>query len=294
MKKIQNFYQAIFFILPALVIYLFYFILPIPSSAYLSFFDWDGISANSNFVGLDNWKALLQDPVVWTSLKNNIILVFASIAIQIPMGLLLGVLISSKLKGVRLYKLLYFLPMMIASVAIALTWYQVFEPNFGLLNGLLNLIGLENWTRGWLGEEGFSLAAVIAVICWQFIPFYMVLFSAALAGISKDILEAAYLDGASKPQTFFFVTLPLLKSTIRIAIILALVGSLRYFDLIFVMTEGGPNHSSELLATYMYKQAFTSFKMGYGSTIATFLLLISIAATFIVLQNSNKRGIHDL
>ncbi|MBF0289717.1 MAG: sugar ABC transporter permease [SAR324 cluster bacterium] len=290
MQKNRNLIEALLFILPALAIYLFYFILPIPTSFYFSLFNWDGISAVSNFIGFDNWVELFQDPIVWKSFGNNVILIFASILIQIPLGLMLGLLISSKLKGVRLYKLLYFLPMMIASVAIAMIWNLVFDPNFGLLNAILNSVGLEQFAMGWLGDPKLALGAIIGVVCWQFTPFYMVIFSAALSGIPEEILEAAYLDGASKIQTFFKITLPLLKSTVQVTMILAITGSLRYFDLIFVMTGGGPNHASELLATYMYRQAFTSFRMGYGSTIAVFMLMIAFSITFLILRN-RKQGI---
>jgi raffinose/stachyose/melibiose transport system permease protein len=141
---------------------------------------------------------------------------------------------------------------------------------------------------GWLGEPRLALWAVIGAICWQYIPYYMVLFAAALSGIPQELYEAAYIDGASKTQGFFLIALPLLKNTIRIACVLSLTGSLKYFDLLFVMTEGGPDHASELLATYMFKQAFTSFRMGYGSTIAVFMFLISFILAIIVLRRGKK------
>jgi len=205
------------------------------------------------------------------------------------MGLGLGVLVSSRLKGIRLFKLLYFIPMMLSAVAIGITWKFIYEPNYGLLNGFLRVVGLDVLARGWLGEPVPALAAVIATICWQFIPFYMVIFAAALAGISEELIEAAYIDGASPTKTFFRISLPLLRNAIRTAAILSLTGSLKYFGLIYVMTEGGPDHATELLATYMYKQAFTNFNMGYGSTVAVFMFLISFVLTVVVLK-FGKRG----
>jgi raffinose/stachyose/melibiose transport system permease protein len=206
------------------------------------------------------------------------------------MGLALGLLVSSQLKGARLFKLLYFIPMMLSAVAIGITWKFVYEPSYGLLNAALRLVGLGSLARGWLGEPALALAAVIATICWEFIPFYMVIFAAALAGVSKELIEAAYIDGASPSVTFFRITLPLLKGTIRTAAILSLTGSLKYFGLIYVMTEGGPNHATELLATYMYKQAFTSFSMGYGSTVAVFMFLISFVLTVLVLKAGRREA----
>ncbi len=356
MKRKHDFLVALIFILPALAIYLFYFILPIPTSAYYSFFQWNGISKSHfkltpevfqvlkereeisdhilealqplqneqfdrktlflkaiedqigadqvgkykdvlvkhafvpgmKFLGFGNWITLFHDPVFWRSLTNNLTLAIVSILIQLPLGLILGVFVSSKLKGARFLKLVYFLPMLLSSVAIGLTWNFIYEPTFGLLNAFLRIIGLGQFARGWLGEPHFALWAVMGAICWQYIPYYMVLFAAALAGIPQELYEAAYIDGASKTQGFFAITLPLLKNTIRIACVLSLTGSLRYFDLLFVMTGGGPDHASELMATYMFKQAFTAFRMGYGSTIAMFMFILSFILAVMVLRRRTR------
>jgi raffinose/stachyose/melibiose transport system permease protein len=281
-------------VLPALSIYLFYFILPIPTTAYYSLFQWNGISTDMKYLGLGNWSQLFKDAIFWRSLKNNLVLVVASIVIQLPLGLLLGLLVSSRLSGIKTLKLLYFIPMMLSAVAIGITWVFIYEPNFGLLNGLLSALGLDGWTRGWLGESSLAMGSVIATVCWQYVPFYMVIFAAALAGIPGELIEAATISGATKPQTFFAITLPLLSGTIKTAAVLSLTGSLKYFALIFVMTEGGPNHASELLATYMYKQAFTSFEMGYGGTVAVFMFLISFLLTVLVLRaGKSKEAIGD-
>jgi len=354
MKHRYNFGVAFAFIAPALLIYLFYFIIPIPSSLYYSFFQWNGLPshyrlstpvfkrlekeqnfpealskqlkplrnkkfttetefvaaieehigadnlqkyrtqlldysyAGKKFLGLGNWYTLFHDPIFWKAFMNNIFLVVVSIAIQIPAGIILGVFVSSTLKGTRIFKLVYFIPMMISSVAIGITWKYVYDPNFGLLNSFLRLLGLDILAKGWLGDPKLALASVIVATCWQFIPFYMVLFAAALAGIPKNLYEASYIDGATGIQAFFRITLPLLKNTIRVACVLSLTGSLRFFDLIYVMTGGGPNRASELLATYMFEQAFTSFKMGYGSTIAVFMFLLSFVLAMFTLSGGKK------
>ncbi len=289
MSKRSDFIAGVLFILPALVIYLFYFVFPIPASAFYSFYRWNGITKDMHYLMFGNWSALFQDPVFWQSLYNNLILVVASIAFQIPFGMVLGLLASSRMSGIRLFKLLYFVPMMLSAVAIGITWKFIYEPNYGLLNTLLSGIGLQSLTQGWLGESSLALGSVIATICWQYTPFYMVIFAAAISGIPEELKEAAYIDGASKARTFFAIMLPLLSGTVKTAAILSLTGSLKYFALIFVMTEGGPNHASELMATYMYKQAFTSFRMGYGSTIAVFMFIISFALTLIVLRIGGRR-----
>jgi raffinose/stachyose/melibiose transport system permease protein len=290
--KRHDFLTALLFVLPALLIYCFYFVYPIPASTYYSLFRWNGISPQKQYIGFGNWGRLARDGLFWKSLANNLILVMASIVIQLPMGLALGLLVSSQLKGVRLFKLLYFIPMMLSAVAIGITWKFIYEPSYGLLNAVLRLVGLGSLARGWLGEPQLALGAVIATICWQFIPFYMVIFAAALAVVPQELIEAAYIDGASPAVSFFRITLPLLRNTIRTAAILSLTGSLKYFGLIYVMTEGGPDHATELLATYMYKQAFTSFSMGYGSTVAVFMFLISFMLTVVVLRVGKREVLY--
>ena len=351
MRRKNNFLIAIPFILPALAIYLFYFIMPIPTSIYYSFFQWNGIVKSHykltprtfealkekenipdeiiqaldpllneyyadkelflkavedkigkkqleiykekllnrsfvpgmRFLKFENWITLFKDEIFWRSLRNNISLVIVSILVQIPFGIILGVFVSSKIKGVKILKLIYFIPMLLSAVAIGLTWNFIYDPTFGLLNAFLRLIGLGKLAKGWLGEPHLALWAVMGAICWQFIPYYMILFAAAISGIPLELYEAAYIDGASKVQGFFKITLPLLKNTIRLACVLSLTGSLRYFDLLYVMTGGGPNHASELMATYMFKQAFVNFNVGYGSAIASFMFFFSFTIAVIIL-----------
>ncbi|HHV63155.1 MAG TPA: sugar ABC transporter permease [Firmicutes bacterium] len=274
---------AILFLLPAVAFYVVYMLLPIPMSFYYSLFKWDGISPTKVYSGLSNWDEMLHDTIFWGALRNNIVLVVLSILIQLPIGLILGVLLTSRIRFVKLFKTVYFIPMLLSSVAIGLLWKYIYDPTFGLLNSFLRLIGLQHLTTGWLGDPATALFSVIGTICWQYIPFYMILFMAAIVGIPDELYEAAKIDGASDLGCFRHVTLPLLRGTISMASILSLVGSLKYFDLIYVMTEGGPNHSTELMATYMYKKAFHSFEMGYGSAVAVAMFAISLIAAVAVM-----------
>lgn len=278
------------FLSPALFFYLLYFVIPVPMSFFYSFFNWNGITADMEFIGFRNWNTLFGDSVFWRSVVNNFVLVIMSILIQIPIGILLGTLVSSKLRGAKLFKLFYFVPMTLSAVAIGLIWVFIYDPNYGVINEFLDGVGLSHLAKGWLGDPETAFGAVIATICWQYIPFYMIIFSAAISGIPKELNEAAYIDGATRVQTFFRITLPLITSTIRMTIVLALTGSLKYFGLIYVMTEGGPSHSTELMATYMYKQAFTNFRMGYGSTVASFMFILSIGLTLLTLTLGGRKG----
>nr|WP_321458463.1 sugar ABC transporter permease [uncultured Cohaesibacter sp.] len=167
-----------------------------------------------------------------------------------------------------------------AIILLCVLFKNIFDPNFGPINAILTELGLYGLTQDWLGDPDFALGSIIAVVCWQNIPFYMVLFLAALSSFPREIVEAANLDGASQSTIFWRLKLPHMQGTFRTAVLLAVIGSMRYFDLVYVMTDGGPEHSSEMMATYMYHTVFNSFDMGYGSTIASgmFLIITVIAA----------------
>lgn len=270
------------FIGPALLVYCIFVLYPIFSTFYYSLFEWSGIESGATFAGLSNYLNILSDNVFWMSLKNNLLLVVASLLTQLPLGLLLALLLFAPIRGVRLFRTVYFLPLLMSSVAVGILWIYIYEPNQGILNRTLDLIGLSFLKSSWLGSEETAFWAVVATICWQFTPFYMILFRAALVGIPEEIYESASIDGAGAWQKFRHITLPLLLPTIITSSILSIIGSLKYFDLIFVMTGGGPNNATELMATYMYKQAFSYFNMGYASTIAFVMFLIAFVVTVIV------------
>jgi len=185
------------FLLPAFAIYAVFVLYPIVQSIRYSLHEWSGISPGFDFVGLENYRTLVRDDVFWKALRNNLILVVASIAIQLPIGLGLALLAEQRLRGWRVFRTVWFLPLLMSTVAIGLLWNYIYDPTFGLLNTALHTFGLDSWQRGWLGEKETALASVIAVICWQYIPFYMVLFIAGLTTIPGDLLEAARLDGAT-------------------------------------------------------------------------------------------------
>jgi len=273
------------FLLPASLFCILYLLAPIPLSAYYSFLDWDGMGQGT-FIGLNNWTKLLNDDVFWLSVTNNFKLVFISLVIQIPMGIILAVLLSSKLKGTQIFKSFFFIPMLLSSVAVAFLWRYLFDFNFGIINNLFNLMGFQG--VDWLGNPNIAFYSVIAPISWRFIPLYMIIFMAGLAGIPNQLYEAARIDGANSFQTFWKITLPLLKPTVVSASVLIIVGSLKYFAMIYALTGGGPNHASELMATYMYGKAFTELQLGYGSTIALALFMIAFFVSVVFLYLTNR------
>ncbi|ADQ04074.1 binding-protein-dependent transport systems inner membrane component [Caldicellulosiruptor owensensis OL] len=266
------------FLAPALILIGIYIIWPIIMSFNLSMFEWDGVSPQKIYIGLKNWKDLLHDSIFWHALGNNIKFIFLSIIIEMPIAILIAVLLDRGGKKFDVFKSLFYLPMLMSSVAIGVLFKYIYDPSFGLLSGILSFLHLDFLNQDWLGDPNVAFYSVVAVICWQYIPFYMIFFIAALSNIPHELYEAAKIDGATQGQYFWKIELPLLSPSIKTACILSLIGSLKYFDLIYVMTEGGPSNATELMATYMYKNAFASFKMGYGSTIASAMFIIITTA----------------
>ena len=268
----------VLFLLPALVLLAVFIVWPVFLSIQLSFYDWNGIAPTRAFVGLGNWRDLAADSVFWKALGNNLIVVVLSIGIQLPVAMALAVLLHRGANKLKVFKVVYFFPMLMSTVAVGALFKSVYNVQFGVVTPLLTALGLAGLSRDWLGDSNIALFSVIAVICWQFIPFYMLLFLARLSSIPNELREAAAMDGATGAHYFWRIELPLMRGVIMTAMTLSLIGSLKYFDLIWVMTEGGPSRATELMATYMYKEAFSSFRMGYGSTVATAMFLIVMTA----------------
>ncbi len=288
-KKGKNWLVILGFMAPALIFYGVYVVYAIGMTFYYSLFDWNGIDSNMVFIGLQNYFEVIRDGVFWQASGNNALLIAASLLTQLPLGLIMALLLFSPIKGMRLFRTVYFMPFLMSTVAIGILFIYIFDANYGLVNQFLGAVGLESLQHGWLGSEDTAIWAVIITICWQFAPFYMILFRAAIVGISEDLYEAADIDGASAWRKFSGITLPLLRPIIITSAILSVIGALKYFDLIYVMTGGGPNNSTELMATYMYDQTFTNFSMGYGSTISSMMFIIAFIVTLGIITVDNKR-----
>jgi raffinose/stachyose/melibiose transport system permease protein len=270
-------------LLPTLFFMVVFVAWPILSSFEISFYKWNGIEPIRTPVGLDNWAHLLNDHIFWRAFGNNLKVVVLSIAIQMPIGMLLAIMLERGGRRFRIFKTVYFFPMLMSSVAIGILFKYIYDPTFGLVTNFLEGVGLDMLVRSWLGDPEVALYSIIAVLCWQFTPFYMILFLAALNGIPEEFRDAALIDGADEGRYYWHIALPLIRGTVRTAVILSLIGSLKYFDLIWVMTEGGPSNSSHVMATYMYKNAFPSFRVGYGSTGASALFIIVMVIALSVL-----------
>ena len=271
----------------ALIVFVFY---PILDTFNTSRFQWNGITAERKDIGFGNWINLVQDRAFWLAFKNNLIIMVLSIAVQLPIGLALATFLDFGGRKTNVFKVIWFVPLLMSSVAVGFLFRYALATNGGIISTISAAFGGKNIDL--LGSPDRALFAVIGVICWQFIPFYMVYFMAAYTGISFDIYEASIVDGATRGQYFWRVAFPLLVPSMKSAAILSMVGSLKYFDLIYVMTGGGPGTATELMATYMYKQSFKTFNMGYGSTVAAgmFILISAIALFTMGVLNRKEEG----
>lgn len=280
MKNVMsNKWVITLYVLPALLLILILIYIPIVLTGYYGLMDWDGIGAKT-FIGLDNYIELMKDKMFWTSTYHSVLLAVFS-AISLVAYLVISLILASKIKGAGLLRKIYLIPMLLSSVAIAQLWLKIFDPTNGMLNKILEMFGVEN-TPIWLADPNLVLYSIFIPIVWQYAGFYIIIYYAALKGVPDEIMEAAKIDGATPLQIAYKIKLPLIAPVIKVTIVLAIVGSLKYFDLIYVMTGGGPNGASEVMASYMYKEAFKTYNFGYGSAIGFALLIICLVMTWVI------------
>ena len=285
---------AMLFLAPVAILMAIYVVYPIIDTFITSTYQWNGISAAKKFVGIGNWKTLIADENFWIAsimmgiaFRNNLVIMVLSICIQIPIGLALATFLDFGGKKLTIFKVIWFIPLLMSSVAIGFLFTYALATNGGLVSTISGWFGGGNVDL--LGNPKTALLTVIMVICWQFTPFYMVYFMAAFTNIPYDVFEAARIDGATRGQYFWKIAFPLLVPSMKSAAILSMVGSLKYFDLIYVMTGGGPGTSTELMATYMYKQSFSVFNMGYGSAVAGGMFILITLVSLITMKILNGK-----
>ncbi|WP_026584051.1 carbohydrate ABC transporter permease [Bacillus sp. J33] len=273
-KKVITMYIA-----PALFLILALIYVPIVQTGYYGLMKWNGIG-EMEFIGLKNYTVLMKDPLFWESALHSFLLALFS-ALSLIGYLFISIILAGKIKGADLLRKIYLIPMLLASVAIAQLWMKIYHPSNGMLNTVLMAIGIED-PPAWLADANLALYAIIVPIIWQYAGFYILIYYAALKNIPESLIEAARIDGASPLQIAIKIKLPLIMNVIKVTIVLAVVGSLKYFDLIYVMTGGGPNGASEVMASYMYQKAFKGFDFGYASAIGFFLLVICLVVTYLI------------
>ncbi|MFL6562064.1 MAG: carbohydrate ABC transporter permease [Bacillus sp. (in: firmicutes)] len=280
MKSVMsNKFVITLYVLPALILILLLIYIPIVLTGYYGLMDWNGIG-KMKFIGLDNYIELVKDKMFWQSTWHSLLLgIFSTVSL---FGyLFLSLILASKIKGANILRKIYLIPMLLSSVAIGQLWAKIFDPTNGMINRLLVLVGVDN-PPVWLADSKIVLFALFLPIVWQYAGFYIIIFYAALKNVPEELIEAAKIDGATAIQIAYKIKLPLISGVIKVMVILAVVGSLKYFDLIFVLTGGGPNHASEVMASYMYTEAFSKYNFGYGSAIGFGLLVICLVMTWLI------------
>lgn len=280
----DNFW-AVIFLSPNFIVFLTFILLPVIASFGLSFTQWD-LLGSIQWVGLGNYQQLISDQVFWKVFWNTIYYTIGTVPLGIIIALLLAIALNQPIKGIKLFRAAYFLPVIASNVAVAVVWQWLYNPEFGLLNYLLGLIGIDG--PAWLSSTTWAMPAVIATSIWKGLGFNMLLFLAGLQGIPETYYEAAEIDGAGWWVKFKNVTIPLLSPTTFFVVVMSIINSFQVFDQIYIMTAGGPARSTSVLVHYLYQNAFEYFKMGYASTIAYVLFFLVFIVTMIQLRHSKS------
>ncbi len=285
------------FLLPAGVMYGYFFITPTINALFISLTEWNGFSEQKNFIGLENFRELISDKIFHIALVNTLMYVIIGGILIFSIALILTYVLSKDgIRGKKIFSNLFYFPNMIAVSALAVLWAFVYNPNFGLLNNILRTLGLENFTQAWLGSRGLGIPSLTVAFTWSYVGFFLILFLAGVDKIPNTYSEAAKVEGASDITIFFKITLPLLRDVFIIAISLWIITGMKLFELIWAVTKGGPGFATQTIATYMYQTIFGTtmipiYKLGYGTSISVVLLLIIVSFVFVFRKFAEKEPI---
>jgi raffinose/stachyose/melibiose transport system permease protein len=289
LNHLWKWFKAMLFVLPALACYIIFSTVPIINTIQLSFYNWNGASVGMKFIGFENYKEIFTDPIFWKALSHNIFWIVFTIVIPVMLGFFLAVLLNQKAVKFRLiFKVTYFMPAVVSLVAVGVVWDWIYDPTFGILNRALKAIGLSVIAFNWLGNPSTVLFALLIAGSWTYYGFCMVIYIAAYSGIDTTYTEVALIEGANPFQTFIYVIVPLLRSTTTLLILNSLIGSFKVFDIVYVMTRGGPFYSSEVISTYMFRTAFNFNEVGKGAAISV-VLAVFIAICSVVYMRYSER-----
>ncbi len=271
-------WQGLALLAPALLVYCLFAVYPMLDVLWLSFMKWNGLTASKQFVGIDNYvQVFTRDPVFWTAVRNTVLWTVLSVAFPPAIGFGLALALNQNIPGRSPLRALFYMPVIIAPIAVATMWRWMYDPFFGLFNAALTALGLQGLIQDWLGDQNVALYAMFVAYVWQTVGFSLVLFLAGLQNVSQTLVEASQIDGAGRFQVFRYVTLPALRPSITIVLILSIINSLKAFDIVYGMTGGGPAQSTQMLALWAFTQAMQLGDFGRGAAISVVLLAITIA-----------------
>lgn len=264
-------------VLPAVLLLVVFVYYPIVENFRLSLFSWNAFSAHPAYVGFDNYRTAIDDPVFWRALRNNTVFAITSVVLQVGFSLVLAALLEEfvhqKLRGIL--RTIYFIPAVISITVSGILFSFLYNPQIGLVNKLLGAVGLESWQHSWLGDPDTAMGSIIAMSQWQSIGYTTVLFVVAVQRVPREFYEAARIDGAGPIRSFFSITVPMVREMTTLIAILTVSGAFLVFNEVVVMTNGGPSNSSQTLGTWLYRNAFFMDNMGYASAIAAILFVIT-------------------
>ncbi|MCI3924695.1 sugar ABC transporter permease [Paenibacillus sp. TRM 82003] len=271
------------FVLPCLLLYVCMVFVPIFVSFYSSLLDWDGINT-AKYIGFENFVNLFTaDKVFWPSVRRTLMFALFSMA-EIPIALLVAILLTRYIKKPNFLVSTYFMPVILSVVIIGQLWKTIYNPASmgGMLNQILEALQLHDWTRSWLTDPSIAMYALYFVALWQYLGYHTLIQFTGIQNIPSEIYEAAKIDGAEGFKADWHITFPMIVPIFKISIVLAFIGSLQAFDMVMVMTGGGPAHATDVISTHMYNMSFLSMKYGYGSAIASFLVAVCLIATLVI------------
>ncbi len=271
------------FVLPAFLVYLVFFGVPFVATIWLSFTEWNGVG-QPVFTRAGNYLRLSGDTAMWAALGNNVIWVVIGTVVPVFIGLIIAVMLWSNARGSMTYRTIYFLPVVLSPVVIGIIWGWIYNPLFGLLNTGLRAVGLGHFAIGWLGESETALYAVLVTAIWSYLGFCIVVLFAGLQKVDPELVGAARIDGANARQRFRHVIVPQIRPVLTMVIVYTVIGGFNVFDVVWVMTSGGPNNASEVIATYTYEVAFRGNEYGYGATLSMVMSILSLVAAWITMR----------
>jgi len=273
--------EIAFFVAPALLLFLFFVVWPIVKAVQFSLYRWKGFGPLVDFVGLRNYVSVLQNDVFTDALQHNLTIVVCSILIQLPLGLAIALLLNRRLWGQGVLRTIIFVPYVLAEVIAGVVWFQLLQPQYGVIDAVLGVVGLEGPPQGWLGTPDKAMIAVIAVLTWKYLGLAVILFLAGLQGVPEELYEASQLDGASWWQTQRRITIPLLGPTVRTWAFLSMIGSLQLFDMVWILTKGGPANATTTMVTFLVTEG--TKRQNFGIASAASVILFVVALTFALL-----------
>lgn len=279
------------FIAPAFLIYTVIFLGPVITSFYYSLTNWNGFYKTMDFVGLRNFAHLATDGAFHKALRNTFWFTLLIVVLQNGLAIPLALALDSKIKSKSALRAVFFTPAILSPLVVGYTWMYIFQPQNGLLNGLLGIVGLGSWEQSWLGDPQYALYSLVTIVLWQYVGYSMVIFVANLQSIPGDYYEAADIDGAGAWRKFRNITLPLMAPSITINVVLASIGSLKAFDIIYVTTKGGPFQATETITTLLFKTAFTQSNFGYGTAIGVVMFFIILVISVIQIAVLRRREV---